>query len=516
MSEVVDTTAGAVRGDEGDGVVAFKGIPYGDDTSGEGRFARRDRRSAWAGVRDCVEYGPSCPQVTVAQMTGQELPAEIETLMGVWNHERRTGEDCLVLNVWTPGVGDGASRPVLVWLHGGGMAVGSASWPLYDFTNLARNNDVVVVGVNHRLGVLGFLDVSHLGDEFADSGNVGMLDIVAALEWVRDNIAQFGGDPSNVTIFGESGGGSKVTCLLGMPSAQGLFRSACAMSGALLEARTPEAARGDTDAVLEHLGVGTDVEALAQARRRRDRAGIRRHLRQWARGGACGLRPDTRPQPAASIPSTRCAPDRAPTSTSCSGAPPTRWSRSWEHPSSVASDEATRARDAARHARRRRRRVVRAVSRCESRRLACVALLADRVGPRPCASRTSGTRRRCSTAARRTRACTCSTSAGPSPDGVERAGHGSDMPFFFDNLDKAPASDGPHAAPLVRAMSGALVALARSGDPNHDGDPDVAGATRRRDRADDGLRRRVARRERPDVGRAARLGRTAATRRRLG
>jgi para-nitrobenzyl esterase len=189
MPEVVETRAGSVRGDERDGVVAFRGIPYGDDTSGEGRFRPARPPLAWAGVRDCVEYGPSCPQVTVAQMTGQVMPVEIETVMGVWNHERRTGEDCLVLNVWTPGVGDGASRPVLVWLHGGGMAVGSASWPLYDFTNLARNNDVVVVGVNHRLGVLGFLDVSHLGEEFADSGNVGMLDIVAALEWVRDNIA---------------------------------------------------------------------------------------------------------------------------------------------------------------------------------------------------------------------------------------------------------------------------------------------------------------------------------------
>ena len=142
------------------------------------------------------------------------------------------------------------------------MSVGSASWPLYDCTNLACNNDVVVVGINHRLGVLGFLHLSHLGDEFADSGNVGMLDIVAALEWVRDNIAQFGGDPANVTIFGESGGGSKVTCLLGMPSAQGLFRSAFAMSGAMLDVRTPEAARETSDLILERLGVGTDVEAL--------------------------------------------------------------------------------------------------------------------------------------------------------------------------------------------------------------------------------------------------------------
>ena len=335
MSEVVDTTAGAVRGAARRRRRCVQGHSRTATTrAATGASPRRDRRCAWADVRDCVEYGPSCPQVTVAQMTGQELPAEIETFMGVWNHERRTGEDCLVLNVWTPRVGDGASRPVLVWLHGGGMAVGSASWPLYDFTNLARNNDVVVVGINHRLGVLGFLDVSHLGDEFADSGNVGMLDIVAALEWVRDNIAQFGGDPSNVTIFGESGGGSKVTCLLGMPSAQGLFRSACAMSGALLEAHTPETARANTDAVLEQLGVGTDVEAL----RKLDADAIVQASVAISGSGLAAARagfgPTLVPQPAGA--SRRRGPraDRGVASTWCSGAPPTRWSPSWERRSS--------------------------------------------------------------------------------------------------------------------------------------------------------------------------------------
>ena len=151
---------------------------------------------------------------------------------------------------------------MLVWLHGGGWSTGSASWPLYEFDNLARNHDVVVVGVNHRLGILGFLDLSGLGEEFADSGNAGMLDVVAALEWVRDNIARFGGDPGNVTVFGESGGGAKTSALMAMPAARGLFHRAAPMSGALLTAQTPDTAAGNTATALEHLGLGNDVEKL--------------------------------------------------------------------------------------------------------------------------------------------------------------------------------------------------------------------------------------------------------------
>ena len=469
MSEVVDTTAGAVRGAVGDGVVAFKGIPYGDDTSGEGRFVAPRPPLPWAGVRDCVEYGPSCPQVTVAQMTGQELPAEIETFMGVWNHERRTGEDCLVLNVWTPRVGDGASRPVLVWLHGGGMAVGSASWPLYDFTNLARNNDVVVVGVNHRLGVLGFLDVSHLGDEFADSGNVGMLDIVAALEWVRDNIAQFGGDPANVTIFGESGGGSKVTCLLGMPSAQGLFRSACAMSGALLEANTHETARANTDAVLEHLGVGTDVEAL----RKLDADAIVQASVAISGSGLAAARAGFGPTLCPSLPDHPVDAVRAGSGSDVNvvlGCTTHEMVAFMGTPELFASDEAT-VREMLRGMLGENADVVfdgyRAANPDDSPASLFLLIASDQF-----------------MRIRHIRYAEALLDGGatnprmylfdfrrPSPDGVERAGHGSDMPFFFDNLDKAPASDGPHAAPLVRAMSGALVALARSGDPNHEGLP---------------------------------------------
>ena len=160
--------------------------------------------------------------------------------MGTRSSEPLTGEDCLVLNVWTPAARRSAGLPVLVWLHGGGWGTGSASWPLYDFANLAQHGDVVVMGINHRVGLLGFLDLSFVSERFADSGNAGMLDVVAALEWIRDNIAGFGGDPGNVTVFGESGGGAKVATLLAMPAGRGLFHQAVAISGSMLAAQRPD------------------------------------------------------------------------------------------------------------------------------------------------------------------------------------------------------------------------------------------------------------------------------------
>ena len=177
----------------------------------------------WSGARDALEYGPSCPQPS-ARPEG-------------WSQEPLLSEDCLYLNIWTPAC-DARARPVMVWLHGGGFSIGSGSWPVYDGTALTRRGDVVVVTVNHRLGIFGYLHLREIaGPDFASSGNAGMLDLVAALEWVRDNIASFGGDPSNVTIFGESGGGAKVTTLMAMPAARGLFHRAAVQSGPGLRSR---------------------------------------------------------------------------------------------------------------------------------------------------------------------------------------------------------------------------------------------------------------------------------------
>jgi para-nitrobenzyl esterase len=255
MTDVhVTTSAGTLRGTVDDGVATFKGIPYAAPPVGERRFRPPAPAPSWTGVRDALTYGASCPQP-------QTRPAG-------WAFEAREDEDCLVLNVWTT-AGDGsastASRPVMVWIHGGGYALGSGSWPSYDGAALARRGDVVVVTVNHRLGPLGYLHLGDVveGDEFAASGNNGMLDLVAALEWVRDEIGAFGGDAGNVTVFGESGGGSKISVLMAMPSARGLFHRAAIQSGPGLRVTKPARSTDQTRKLLAELGVAEgDTEAL--------------------------------------------------------------------------------------------------------------------------------------------------------------------------------------------------------------------------------------------------------------
>ena len=208
----MQTTAGKVRGLVQNNVHTFKGVPYGATTGGAGRFMPPGKLQPWTGVREAIALGPRAPQIF-----GGEPPEVAAT-----DPREALGEDCLCLNVWTPNPGGGQRRPVMVWLHGGGFTSGSGSYSMYDGKELARKHDVVAISVNHRLNVFGFLYLAELGGgKYARASNAGMLDIVAALEWVRDNIAAFGGDPNNVTIFGQSGGAGKVSTLMAMPAAKG-------------------------------------------------------------------------------------------------------------------------------------------------------------------------------------------------------------------------------------------------------------------------------------------------------
>lgn len=247
---VASTRAGRVAGYIRRGIFTFKGIPYADNSAGPNRFMPPVKPKSWQGVRSSRQYGYVAPQGPRAGWANDE-----EAFMFVWDDGVQS-EDCLRVNVWTPAVGDVKKRAVMVWLHGGGYTAGSGQeLRSYDGENLARRGDVVVVSLNHRLNVLGYLDLSKFGDQYAASGNVGMLDIVAALEWVRDNIEAFGGNPQMVTLFGQSGGGGKVSTLMAMPAAKGLFHRAIVESGSILQGIPQENARKTADAIVSELGL---------------------------------------------------------------------------------------------------------------------------------------------------------------------------------------------------------------------------------------------------------------------
>jgi para-nitrobenzyl esterase len=259
QAAIVETRSGKLRGVVRDGVHVFKGVPYAADTAGAARFLPAKPMAPWTGVRTALSYGPCCPQVVRGGWKSDETAFIYD-----WD-DGFPGEDCLRLNVWSAGLG-GKPRPVFVWIHGGGYETGSSQeLPAYDGERLARRGDLVFVSVNHRLGPFGFLDLSRIGgSQYGLSGNAGQLDLVAALEWVRDNIAAFGGDPGNVTIAGQSGGGAKVSTLMAMPSAKGLFHKAIVESGSLLNVGDRAYTKALAEAVLKTLDIAPgDLGKLA-------------------------------------------------------------------------------------------------------------------------------------------------------------------------------------------------------------------------------------------------------------
>jgi len=257
-SDTVGTSNGPVRGYLEDGLKVFKGLRYGAPPVGALRFKPPARPDAWTEAADATAYGAPAIQSGMAAGERGSSPGDPPA-----PDEPGSSEDCLFLNVWTPATDD-ARRPVMVWLHGGGFANGSGGAAMYDGGALARKGDVVTVTVNHRLNVFGYLHLGEVfGPDYAQSGVAGMLDIVQALEWVRDNIAAFGGDPGDITIFGESGGGWKVSLLLAMPGARGLFHKAIIQSGPGLTAKPVADADRTARALLEKLGVKTAAELAA-------------------------------------------------------------------------------------------------------------------------------------------------------------------------------------------------------------------------------------------------------------
>lgn len=252
MFPIVETAQGKVRGLSSGGIAVFKGMRYAASSAGRNRFLPPAPPPRWSGIQDALSYGDVCPQVPA------DRRHEYADLISMDLQPSGPGEDCLRVNVWTPSLDANAGKPVIVVLHGGGFYAGSGNSTGMDGEMMARFGDTVVVSVTHRLGAFGYLHLAGsagAGGEFADSGAVGMLDVVAALRWVRENIVQFGGDPARVLVFGQSGGGAKTSMLMGMPSAKGLFHRAGVMSGSLLRGMEPEMADRATTLLLRTLQI---------------------------------------------------------------------------------------------------------------------------------------------------------------------------------------------------------------------------------------------------------------------
>jgi len=466
-SATVATTAGRIRGTQASGVYAFKGVPYAATTAGAARFLPPSPPKPWSGVREATQLGPRSPQLL--SLFHGFVPPEVEAM----DRDEMMGEDCLVLNVWTPTLDRTRKLPVMVWLHGGGFTSGSGGFICYDGTQLAKKHDVVVVTVNHRLGPLGYLYLAGLGAErYATASNVGNLDIVAALEWVRDNIATFGADPGNATIFGQSGGGGKVSSLMAMPAAHGLFRRAIVQSGAAVKGTSKDAASKDAERYLARLNLKPNqVEQLQTL-----------PMDQLLKAANEGSGPPINWGP---VVDGRTLPSDPfdPTAPALSGTVPLLIGTVETEVTFFPGQPLEPMDDATFHAKVKQ--LLRTASDADVDRV----IAAYRAGRRDRANTdlylimvSDGFRASIELEAERkaeqTQAAVYQyyfTWRSPVRDGKLRTFHTLEIPFVFDNVDecKSMTGSGADRLPLAEKMASAWVAFARTGNPNHKGLSDV-------------------------------------------